>query len=141
PVVATPTPVSSTPTSAPVACYNTWSSTGVYTGGQRVTFQGVNYEARWWTQGDNPTQSGEWGVWKNIGNCGGPQATPTPVTATPTPKPATPTPVTSTPTPVTPSPTPAPVTPTPVTPTPNTGLPKHALIGYWHNFTNPSGPT
>jgi chitinase len=23
----------------------------------------------------------------------------------------------------------------------HTGLAKHALIGYWHNFTNPAGPT
>jgi len=26
-------------------------------------------------------------------------------------------------------------------PPPSTGLAKHALIGYWHNFTNPSGDT
>ncbi|WP_255992309.1 chitinase [Chitinolyticbacter albus] len=138
PVVATPTPVVATPTPAPTVCYTAWNSGSVYTGGQRVTYNGVNYEARWWTQGDNPTQSGEWGVWKNIGNCGGGN-TPTPVTPSPTPKPVTPTPVT--PTPVTPSPTP--VTPTPVTPTPipgTDGLPKHVLVGYMHaSFANGSG--
>ncbi|WP_255992308.1 carbohydrate-binding protein [Chitinolyticbacter albus] len=100
PVGATPTPVVATPTPAPSTCYAAWTSTGVYTGGQRVTYNGVNYEARWWTQGDNPAQSGEWGVWKNVGNCGGGN-TPTPVSPTP----ATPTPVTPTPvTPVTPTP-------------------------------------
>ncbi|WP_420594209.1 chitinase [Deinococcus sp.] len=31
--------------------------------------------------------------------------------------------------------------PPPPPPPPSTGLAKHALIGYWHNFQNPSGPT
>lgn len=33
------------------------------------------------------------------------------------------------------------VTPPPPTPPPPGGLAKHALVGYWHNFTNPSGDT
>ncbi|HSC80605.1 MAG TPA: glycoside hydrolase family 19 protein [Chitinolyticbacter sp.] len=120
PVAATPTPVVATPTPAATACYPTWVAGTVYTGGQRVTYNGRNYEAQWWTNNDNPAQSGAWGVWKDIGACGGNPATPTPVTATPTPKPATPTPVvnTPTPTPVTATPTPKPtVSPTPVVPT------------------------
>ncbi|GLS03627.1 hypothetical protein GCM10007860_07720 [Chitiniphilus shinanonensis] len=153
PVTPTPTPVV-TPTPTPVvtptpsvtptpttSCYQTWASGSVYTGGQRVTYNGVNYEAKWWTQGDNPAQSGDWGVWKNIGNCG--STTPTPVTPTPTPVTPTPTPVTPTPTPVTPTPTPVTPTPTPVTPTPtpgSDGLPKHVLVGYLHaSFANGSG--
>ncbi|TJZ74771.1 chitinase [Chitiniphilus eburneus] len=136
--VVTPTP-SVTPTPANTACYQAWASGSVYNGGARVTYNGVNYEAKWWTQGDNPAQSGEWGVWKNLGNCG--STTPTPV-VTPTPTPVvtpTPTPVvTPTPTPVvTPTPTPVVPTPTPIAPPPT----KHALVGYWHNFTNPSGVT
>ncbi|WP_246038613.1 carbohydrate-binding protein [Chitiniphilus eburneus] len=90
----TPTP-NTTP--APATCYVAWSSGAVYNGGARVTYNGVNYEAKWWTQGDNPAQSGEWGVWKTLGNCGAttPQPTPTPPpTATPTPRP-TPTPTPS----------------------------------------------
>ncbi|WP_148716954.1 carbohydrate-binding protein [Chitinolyticbacter meiyuanensis] len=102
PVGATPTPVVATPTPAPTTCYAAWAAGNVYTGGQRVTHNGVNYEAKWWTQGDNPAQSGDWGVWKNVGNCGG--GTPTPVT---------PSPVSPTPTPVSPTPV------TPVTPTPS----------------------
>ncbi|TJZ73034.1 carbohydrate-binding protein [Chitiniphilus eburneus] len=100
--VVTPTPTQVvTPTPTPSTCYQAWTSGGVYTGGARVTYNGVNYEARWWTQGDNPAQSGEWGVWKNIGNCtGGVTPTPTPVTPTPTPVTPTPTPTTPTPTPV-----------------------------------------
>ncbi|UXY14495.1 cellulase family glycosylhydrolase [Chitiniphilus purpureus] len=99
-----PTPAPPTPTAAPSVCYATWSATGVYSGGQRVTHNGSNYEARWWTQGDNPAQSGSWGVWKQLGQCGS-APTPTPV---PTPTPA-----------VTPTPTPTP-TPTAV-PTPQPG--------------------
>ncbi|UXY16382.1 glycosyl hydrolase family 18 protein [Chitiniphilus purpureus] len=124
----TPTPNPTTPTPNPVTptpgtCYQAWSASGVYSGGARVTHNGVNYEAKWWTQGDNPAQSGDWGVWKNLGNCSGNPVTPTPTPVTPTPTPVTPTPVTPTPTPVTPTPvtpTPTPVTPTPtpVTPTP-----------------------
>ncbi|UXY16384.1 glycosyl hydrolase family 18 protein [Chitiniphilus purpureus] len=150
PVAPTPTPTGNpTPTPAPGdVCYQTWSSSGVYNGGARVTHNGVNYEAKWWTQGDNPAQSGSWGVWKVVSNCGTPPTNPTPTpvppTPTPTPVPPTPTPTpvppTPTPTPVTPTPTPVTPTPTPVTPTPSGNLPKHALIGYWHNFTNPSGP-
>ncbi|HEU0307461.1 MAG TPA: Ig-like domain-containing protein, partial [Lysobacter sp.] len=52
-------------------CYPAWSATTVYTGGQRVTYGGRNYEAKWWTQGDNPAQSGEWGAWKDLGACSG----------------------------------------------------------------------
>nr|BAK53879.1 family 18 chitinase [Chitiniphilus shinanonensis] len=139
--VVTPTPTQVvTPTPAGT-CYQAWTSGGVYTGGARVTYNGVNYEAKWWTQGDNPAQSGDWGVWKNLGNCSGgttPTPTPTPV-VTPTPTPVvtpTPTPiVTPTPTPVV-TPTPTPVvtpTPTPVTPTPTPGgdtpAPTKAQVG------------
>ncbi|MER5333274.1 cellulose binding domain-containing protein [Micromonospora sp. NPDC002717] len=31
-----------------------------------------------------------------------------------------------------------PTTPPPTSPPPNTGLPKHILTGYWHNFDNPA---
>ncbi|HSC80194.1 MAG TPA: glycosyl hydrolase family 18 protein [Chitinolyticbacter sp.] len=122
PVVATPTPVAATPTPAaatptPAGQYPTWAAASVYTQGNRVVYQGVVYEAQWWTQGDNPAQSGSWGVWRVVS--GNPvTATPTPVVATPTPKPATPTPVVATPTPKPATPTPTPVTGTTPTPTP-----------------------
>lgn len=47
-----------------------WSSSAVYTQGMQVSYSGSKYEAKWWTQGDNPSASGEWGVWKLIGSCG-----------------------------------------------------------------------
>lgn len=34
--------------------YPNWSSSKVYTGGDRVLFEGVGYQAKWWTQGDAP---------------------------------------------------------------------------------------
>ena len=44
----------------------TWDANTVYNGGDRVLYNGKTYEARWWTQGDNPEESGEWGVWKLV---------------------------------------------------------------------------
>ncbi|WP_157669932.1 chitinase [Chitinibacter sp. GC72] len=148
--VVTPT---ATPhiTSSPAS--NNWNSSAVYTAGQRVSYNGSIYEAKWWTQGEAPSSS-DWGPWKLVSM---PVVTATPaVTPTPTPKV---TPIGSCISPgFTPecTPTPAPtatpyvtVAPSP-TPCPTvvgnggcstSGLPKHALIGYWHNFTNPSGDT
>ncbi|GAA1506489.1 chitinase [Agromyces terreus] len=38
-----------------------WSATSVYTGGQQVSYQGSEYTAKWWTQGDTPGKNGVWG--------------------------------------------------------------------------------
>jgi chitodextrinase len=63
--------VSSTSSSADsCAGLPVWESSAVYTGGNRVQYDTVKYEAQWWTQGENPSQSGEWGVWRNLGSCG-----------------------------------------------------------------------
>lgn len=52
-------------------CSNLWVDTAVYNGGEQVSWAGKVWEAKWWTQGDNPSQSGQWGVWKEVGtaNC------------------------------------------------------------------------
>ena len=64
-----------------------WSATQVYTGGQRAAYNGQLFEAKWWTQGENPSQSGQWGVWKSVGSCtSGSTPAPTP-TPSPTPTP------------------------------------------------------
>ncbi len=48
-----------------------WSSAQVYTGGSEVKYNNVRYQAKWWTQGDNPAQkSGRDDVWKVLGPCG-----------------------------------------------------------------------
>ncbi|MGN9779000.1 chitinase [Micromonospora sp. H33] len=51
--------------------------------------------------------------------------------------PTTPPPTTAPPTTAPPT-TPPPTTPPPTSPPPVTGLPKHILTGYWHNFDNPA---
>ncbi|WBB75786.1 glycosyl hydrolase family 18 protein [Micromonospora sp. WMMD1128] len=116
--------------SAAAACHPTWSSSAVYVGGGQASYQGVNYQAKWWTQNENPaTHSGQWDVWANQGACGG---TNPPTTAPPT----TTTPPTTRP-PTTPPPTTTPPATTPP-PTGNGQLPKHFLTGYWQNFDNPA---
>ncbi|WP_325893233.1 chitinase [Grimontia sp. NTOU-MAR1] len=45
---------------------DTWSETAVYLAGDRVTVNGVIYEARYWTQGDNPESGTQWGPWKKV---------------------------------------------------------------------------
>ncbi|WP_433362650.1 chitinase C-terminal domain-containing protein [Streptosporangium sp. CA-115845] len=103
---ATPT---ATPTVDPGGCVAPpWSPTQIYHGGNKVSHNGRQWEARWWTQNNEP---GTNDVWKDLGACTTPTSTPT-ITPTVTPTP-TPTP-TITPT-VDPTPTPTP-TPT-VTPT------------------------
>ncbi|WP_157670862.1 glycosyl hydrolase family 18 protein [Chitinibacter sp. GC72] len=51
-----------------------WNSTTVYTGGEIVTYQGTDYKAKWWTQGNVPGAE-QWGPWEAQG----------PVSATPVP--------------------------------------------------------
>ncbi len=46
-----------------------WSASAIYVAGNRVSKNGTIYEAKWWTQGDDPLLSGQWDVWKTIGAC------------------------------------------------------------------------
>ncbi|GGP25630.1 phosphocholine-specific phospholipase C [Silvimonas amylolytica] len=70
--VATPAPAA-TPATAPAAasaCGTPWNSSTVYANaGQTVSYQGHNYQNKWWTQGDNPGQSGQYGPWQDLGAC------------------------------------------------------------------------
>ncbi|RQG86675.1 PKD domain-containing protein [Natrarchaeobius halalkaliphilus] len=45
--------------------YPSWNADTVYTGGDRVVYDGYLWEANWWTQGDEPGES-EWGPWEEI---------------------------------------------------------------------------
>ena len=45
-----------------------WNKNSIYVGGNRVLHNGVIYEAKWWTTGEEPGTTGQWGVWKTIGN-------------------------------------------------------------------------
>ncbi|RJG42577.1 hypothetical protein D1Z90_12600 [Motilimonas pumila] len=67
PVTAEPAPVvTPAPTQAPDAGNTTWNANSIYTSGDQVVVNGVTYEAQWWTQGKNPAESGQWGVWKKL---------------------------------------------------------------------------
>lgn len=143
-VPAPPTTERATATPAPPpgsGCAPAWDEGAIYTGGQRVSQDGKDYRAAWWTQGDSPANNhGVGQPWVLIGACGGAAATTSPP---PTAPPTTNPPVTSAPTqppPATATPTKPPATtsaPTlPPSPPSNGTLPKRVLMGYWQNFDN-----
>lgn len=63
-VSATSNTVNVTTPAAPIT-YTAWNSSTVYVSGNKVTHNGVNYEAKWWTQGEIPGSAGA-DVWKLI---------------------------------------------------------------------------
>jgi hypothetical protein len=46
-----------------------WDEDAIYTGGQQVSHDGHNWKAKWWTTGEEPGTTGEWGVWQDLGPC------------------------------------------------------------------------
>lgn len=77
------------------ACYAGWQRATAYLAGNRISYQGRNFEAKWWTRGEVPGATGQWGVWQDLAACGSSAATPTPLpTATPVPA-VSPTPLAS----------------------------------------------
>jgi hypothetical protein len=65
-----------------VTCYAAWDASVAYTGGATVSYNGVNYKANWWTQGNNPSTnnggSGSGQPWTIVANCGGTVTPPPP---------------------------------------------------------------
>ncbi|GAA2299039.1 hypothetical protein GCM10009853_064100 [Glycomyces scopariae] len=58
--------------SAQVACEGpAWRSSAVYVGGDLVSHQQREYRAKWWTTGETPGTTGQWGVWQDLGACDG----------------------------------------------------------------------
>ncbi|WP_373432694.1 carbohydrate-binding protein [Pseudoalteromonas sp. SW0106-04] len=49
-------------------CKGNWDANTIYYRRDQVTYNGYRYQARWWTQGDVPSESGPWGVWRRIGS-------------------------------------------------------------------------
>lgn len=43
-----------------------WESGKVYVGGDKVSYNGQIFEAKWWTQNEKPDANSEWGVWKLV---------------------------------------------------------------------------
>ncbi|MDP9814650.1 glycoside hydrolase family 19 protein [Spirilliplanes yamanashiensis] len=52
-------------------CAAAWNSGAVYNGGNIASHSGRNWRAQWWTQGETPGTTGEWGVWRDQGTCSG----------------------------------------------------------------------
>lgn len=44
--------------------YSKWNSTTIYNNGDIVSYDGKLWVAQWWTEGQVPGTTGEWGVWK-----------------------------------------------------------------------------
>lgn len=61
------TPITVTTSPANVCTVQQWNTDTAYTGGQRASYNGSEYEAKWWTKGERPDISS---VWKLIGPCG-----------------------------------------------------------------------
>jgi chitodextrinase len=59
-------PMASTASAA--TCASAWSSSQIYTGGMSASYNGHNWSAKWWTQGETP---GAADVWADQGACGG----------------------------------------------------------------------
>lgn len=55
------------------SCAATWVASNVYTAGMTASVSGVNYQANFWTQGQNPATNnggpGSGAPWTNIGTC------------------------------------------------------------------------
>ena len=51
-------------TQPPVDPTNLWSKDAVYNQGDVVTHNGREWTAQWWTRGEEPGTTGEWGVWR-----------------------------------------------------------------------------
>ncbi|MYL41297.1 glycosyl hydrolase family 18 protein [Virgibacillus salexigens] len=49
--------------------YPAWEPATSYVGGDRVQHNNNLYEAKWWTKGEEPGTTGEWGPWKIIESC------------------------------------------------------------------------
>ncbi|WP_406205948.1 glycosyl hydrolase family 18 protein [Streptomyces sp. NBC_01017] len=63
----TPSP---TPTSSGGECTGpVWNATTEYGGGSTVSHEGHSWKARWWTKGEEPGTTGDWGVWQDLGAC------------------------------------------------------------------------
>jgi chitinase len=71
PTAPTATPTDS-PTTSPTgaACsVAAWSGSAVYTAGDEVSYDGHTWKAKWWTQGEQPGTTGQYGVWQDEGTC------------------------------------------------------------------------
>ena len=55
---------------AAAACVTPYNNGAVYTGGMTASYNGRNWTAKWWTQGETPSTGGS-NVWQDNGACDG----------------------------------------------------------------------
>ncbi|MFC6089031.1 chitinase C-terminal domain-containing protein [Saccharothrix lopnurensis] len=65
----TTTTTTTTTSQQPSCTTPAWDRAKVYNGGNEVSHGGKRWQAKWWTQGDEPGAGGEWGVWRDLGAC------------------------------------------------------------------------
>ncbi|MET9106061.1 glycosyl hydrolase family 18 protein, partial [Streptomyces zhihengii] len=67
----TPPPTTTPPTTPPAGSCTAaaWAKATAYTGNAQVSHNGRTWKAKWWTQGEEPGTTGEWGVWQDLGAC------------------------------------------------------------------------
>lgn len=67
----TPPPTTTPPTTPPAGTCTAaaWVKATAYTGNAQVSHNGRTWKAKWWTQGEEPGTTGEWGVWQDLGAC------------------------------------------------------------------------
>ncbi|WP_102796185.1 cellulase family glycosylhydrolase [Bowmanella denitrificans] len=46
-----------------------WQAQTIYLGGDKAVFNDVEYQAAWWTQGQQPDPDAQWGVWRFVQQC------------------------------------------------------------------------
>lgn len=46
-----------------------WNAATVYATTTTVSWKGRKYSNKWWTQGEDPSTTGQWGVWSDLGPC------------------------------------------------------------------------
>ncbi|MBP0458922.1 glycosyl hydrolase family 18 protein [Streptomyces montanisoli] len=46
-----------------------WKTSSIYVGGDTVSYKGHTWKAKWWTTGEEPGTTGQWGVWQDLGAC------------------------------------------------------------------------
>ncbi|MFB9735766.1 chitinase C-terminal domain-containing protein [Streptomyces thermocoprophilus] len=68
PGTATPTPDPTQPPGGTCTAPE-WSATTEYGGGSTVSHNSRTWKAKWWTKGEEPGTTGEWGVWQDLGAC------------------------------------------------------------------------
>jgi chitinase len=71
------TPVATATPSGSSCTAPTWSSSAIYTTDNIVSWASKQWRAKWWTQGEEPGTTGQWGVWADLGVCGPVSPTPT----------------------------------------------------------------